>query len=141
MSTHVSAAAPTALTAIDWHKLARDAFGQGFAGTFIGGSLTALAKALDERPRVHAAPVVDHSVDDDDDDADDDTDAKLTEAASILGVATNASEDEIRAALRARLASSRLHPDHGGDGVEASRLISAKNLLIERAKLSHASAS
>jgi hypothetical protein len=139
MSTHVSAAAPTALSAIDWHELARDAFGQGFAGTFIGGSLAALAKALDERPRAPAAPIIDHSTNDDDDD-DVAEDEELTAAASLLGVAANATEDQIRAALRARLASSRLHPDHGGDGIEASRLISAKNLLVERARLAHASA-
>jgi hypothetical protein len=139
MNTNASAAAPTALTAINWHKLARDAFGQGFAGTFIGGSLAALAKALDERQCPPAAPVVDQTIDDDGEESEHDGD-EATQAASLLGVATDATEDQIRAALRARLASSRLHPDHGGDGVEASRLISAKNLLVERARLAQASA-
>ena len=53
---------------------------------------------------------------------------------ALLGVAVDASADEVRAALRARLSASRLHPVHGGDGEEAKRLIAAKNLLIERAR-------
>ena len=61
-------------------------------------------------------------------------DERVVEAAALLGVEIDASEDEIRAALRARLSSSRVHPDHGGDADEAKRLIAAKNLLIERAK-------
>jgi hypothetical protein len=61
-------------------------------------------------------------------------DERTAKAASLLGVGVDSTEDEIRAALRARLASSRLHPDHGGDGEEAKQLIAAKNLLIERAK-------
>jgi curved DNA-binding protein CbpA len=52
----------------------------------------------------------------------------------VLGVSLDASADEIRAALRDRLATSQLHPDQGGDGKEATRLIAAKNLLIERLK-------
>jgi hypothetical protein len=51
-----------------------------------------------------------------------------------LGVGTDASPDEVRAALRARLSASPLHPDHGGDGEQAKRLIAAKNHLIERAR-------
>lgn len=61
-------------------------------------------------------------------------DDKAAHAAALLGVDANASEDEIRAALRSLLSGSRLHPDHGGDGEEAKRLIAAKNLLIERAR-------
>ena len=53
-------------------------------------------------------------------------------AANALGISIEASEDEIRAALRARLASSKIHPDQGGDGEEAKRLVAAKNLLVER---------
>ncbi len=59
-------------------------------------------------------------------------DPEVIDAARILGVHANASADEIRAALRARLATSGLHPDHGGDGDEARRLIDARNLLIAR---------
>jgi hypothetical protein len=55
-------------------------------------------------------------------------------AAALLGVSLDASADEIRRALRVKLGSSRLHPDHGGDGVEAARLIAAKNLLIDRVR-------
>jgi hypothetical protein len=61
-------------------------------------------------------------------------DERAAAAAALLGVAIDATEDEIRSALRSRLASSRLHPDHGGDGEQAKNLIAAKNLLIERAR-------
>jgi len=61
-------------------------------------------------------------------------DVAAVEAATILGVDVDATADEIRAALRSRLSSSRLHPDQGGDGEEAKRLIAAKNLLVARAR-------
>jgi hypothetical protein len=54
------------------------------------------------------------------------------EAAELLGVPLDASADQIRGALRAKLARSGLHPDQGGDGHAAKRLIAAKNLLMER---------
>ncbi len=63
---------------------------------------------------------------------DDVTEARA--AAALLGVALDASIDEIRAALRRKLGASGLHPDHGGDGEQAKRLIAAKNLLVERAR-------
>jgi hypothetical protein len=63
-----------------------------------------------------------------------DVDERTASAAALLGVAVDASADEVRAALRARLSASQLHPDHGGDGEEAKRLIAAKNLLIERTR-------
>lgn len=58
----------------------------------------------------------------------------VAEAAALLGVSFDATEDQLRAALRAQLSSSRIHPDHGGDGEAAKRLIAAKNLLVERAR-------
>jgi hypothetical protein len=61
-------------------------------------------------------------------------DLEARNAAELLGVAEGATQDDIRAALRRRLASSQLHPDQGGDGEEAKRLIAAKNLLIDRAR-------
>ena len=60
-------------------------------------------------------------------------DAEL-EAAARLGVDAGASADEIRAALRARLAAARIHPDQGGDHETAAQLIAAKNLLCARAR-------
>lgn len=134
MSTQSSTAA-SPLSRIDWHKLARDAFGQGFVAGFIGGALHGLAQVVDAKTHEETN---EPQMGSDDEAADD---AEVIEAAAALGVAATATEDEIRAALRAHLASSRLHPDHGGDGVEASRLIAAKNLLIERAKLAQASTS
>jgi hypothetical protein len=55
-------------------------------------------------------------------------------AATLLEVNLDASADEIRRALRRKLSVERLHPDHGGNGDRAARLIAAKNLLIERLK-------
>ena len=58
----------------------------------------------------------------------------VVEAATLLGVSIDATEDQLRAALRSRLSSSRIHPDHGGDAEAAKCLIAAKNLLVERAR-------
>ncbi len=60
------------------------------------------------------------------------TDPALTDAAHVLGVAVDASPDEIRAAFRRRFADERLHPDQGGDEEAAKRLTAAKNLLIQQ---------
>jgi hypothetical protein len=60
--------------------------------------------------------------------------AAAARAAGLLGVSLTATPDEIRAALRAKLATSRLHPDHGGDGELARALIAAQNLLLARAR-------
>jgi hypothetical protein len=117
-----STASPMPLTAIDWQRLAREAFGQGFVAGFIGGTLQTVAKMVDEKHGVQIEEPAASGADDDD----------AIEAAALLGVSVDASDTEIRAALRARFSSSGLHPDHGGDGVEAARLIAAKNLLIER---------
>src|SRR5262245_1295712 len=46
-------------------------------------------------------------------------DDEAADAAALLGVSFDATEDEIRAALRAQLVSSRVHPDQGGDAEEA----------------------
>jgi len=67
-------------------------------------------------------------------DADRPTDDDSLAAAMLLEVNLDASADEIRRALRRKLSVQRLHPDQGGNGVAAVRLIAAKNLLIERLK-------
>lgn len=59
-------------------------------------------------------------------------DEAAQKAAQLLGIRIDVSADDIRAALRAALRDTRLHPDHGGDGDAAKELIAAKNLLIER---------
>jgi hypothetical protein len=56
------------------------------------------------------------------------------EAAKLLAIDVDASPDEIRAALRAKMSAGGVHPDHGGDERVAKRLIAARNLLIERAQ-------
>jgi hypothetical protein len=72
--------------------------------------------------------------DDEDDDGELVTDAVELEAAARLGVDVDAADDVVRAALRQRLAESRIHPDHGGDHDAAAELIAAKNLLCARAR-------
>lgn len=70
-------------------------------------------------------------------DAEDDelvTPTEELEAAARLGVDVDASADVVRAALRERLAASRIHPDQGGDHDVAAQLIAAKNLLCARAR-------
>ena len=57
-------------------------------------------------------------------------DPQVAEAAALLGVDLDTSAAKIRAALRARIVRDRLHPDHGGDGEEARRLIAARDLLL-----------
>ena len=58
----------------------------------------------------------------------------IAEAASLLRVPSDATEKQIRSALRARLSESRAHPDHGGDGDEAKRLIAARDLLLTQVR-------
>ena len=65
--------------------------------------------------------------------AEEPTDDEL-DAAKQLGISVDAPADEVRAALRQRIAASAIHPDHGGAHAAASRLIAAKNLLCDRAR-------
>jgi hypothetical protein len=129
----------TERVAIDWGEVARAALGSAFVAGILTGALHVLGKVLDAEDieeRRDASPETDMPDDADmegeDQVADVDDDAQR--AAAVLGVDLNASADEIRAALRARLADSQIHPDQGGDGEEAKELIAAKNLLIERAR-------
>lgn len=135
----------TACLKCDWTTLAKAALGSNELAAMVGEAFRAIGRSIehdiaraesatppqsppDETPRVDApadhAPVV--------------IDAATAEAAALLGVAVDANADEIRAALRARLTTSRLHPDQGGDAEEAKRLIAAKNFLIERARAARA---
>jgi hypothetical protein len=133
---------------VDWPAVARAAVGSAFVAGLVGGFVAIAARLLsneDARALVehlrkireasergqNAAPEADATSDGGESD---DDEAKALEAALLLGVRLDASEDEIRAALRARLRDSGIHPDHGGDGEEAKRLIAARNLLAERAR-------
>lgn len=59
-------------------------------------------------------------------------DAADAEAQRILGVPSSASEEDIRAAYRAKMASA--HPDRGGAHHEAARLTAARDRLLKRRK-------
>lgn len=61
-------------------------------------------------------------------------DPGMLAAAALLDVSVEASEKEIRSALRRRLSESRAHPDHGGDGDHAQRLIAARDLLLKQVR-------
>lgn len=54
------------------------------------------------------------------------------EAQQILGVPSGASEEEIRAAYRSKMA--RAHPDRGGAHHDAARLTAARDRLLKRWK-------
>lgn len=57
-------------------------------------------------------------------------DAADVEARAVLGVRAGASEADIRAAYRSRMA--RAHPDRGGSHAEAARLTAARDRLLRR---------
>jgi uncharacterized protein YbjQ (UPF0145 family) len=151
MTTKEQAPAPpiAAPVGVDWREVARSALGSAFLAGLIGGALHVLGRVIEAEARTavermrDAAGAVEgdaetaadageapHEEEHEGDDLD-----EAAEAARLLGVGLDASESEIRAALRARLTDSRMHPDHGGDGEEAKRLIAARNLLVERARM------
>ena len=101
----------------------RDALLAGLVAAVVVGSAVLLAHA--ELPA---------EVDETDEPTADEATADELDAAQHLGISVDASADEVRAALRERLASSRIHPDQGGPLAAASRLIAAKNLLCDRAR-------
>ena len=122
---------------IDWNEIARKALGSAVLAAFVSGAMQVLSDVicaelqsaskrngktetpLDEPPPTEVIT---------------DRDDELAEAGELLGVDPEAGQAEIRAALRARLATSRVHPDQGGDAEEAKRLIAAQNLLLEHAR-------
>ena len=86
------------------------------------GSLSALAwelwPRLNSRPKNQQRPT-----------AEDPADAQ---ARAALGVAANASDADIRAAYRTKMAHA--HPDRGGSHNEAARLTAARDRLLKRKK-------
>jgi hypothetical protein len=122
---------------IDWNEVARKALGSAVLAAFVGGAMQVLGDViraeLRAAPKRHvrdsapveppprAAPL--HNYRD-----------EYDLAGELLGVDPEAGQAEIRAALRARLAESRAHPDQGGDPEEAKILIAAQNLLLEYAR-------
>jgi hypothetical protein len=96
---------------------------QGTLSDLIDLGLAATINWLKEQARIAGDPSIDNQADED---------PEAIEAASVLGVSVDAPPDEIRAALRRKITARAIHPDQGGDGEEAARLIAAKNLLLDR---------
>ncbi len=117
--------------AIDLHGAARAAFGSALLAGLVGGGFYLLGQMRD-RIAARIAEEAARRAQEQAATAEEPIDADELEAAALLGVVVDASADEIRAALRAKLGASNIHPDRGGDGVEARALIDAKNLLIHR---------
>ncbi len=53
-------------------------------------------------------------------------------ARALLGLAPNPTEQQIRAAYRAKMA--RAHPDRGGSNAEAARLTAARDRLLRKSR-------
>jgi hypothetical protein len=101
----------------------RDALLAGLVAAVVVGSAVLLAHG--ELPA---------EVDETDESTADEATGDELDAAKHLGISVDASADEVRAALRERIAASRIHPDQGGAHEAAARLIAAKNLLCDRAR-------
>lgn len=86
------------------------------------GSLAALAwelwPRLNSRPKNQQRPTSEDPAD--------------AEARAVLGVAANATDADIRAAYRSKMAQA--HPDLGGSHNEAARLTAARDRLLKRKK-------
>jgi hypothetical protein len=118
---------------VDWQATAQRAFDWAIFGAIVGAGIHVLATLVEqEKSEVDPEPVATDPFVDAELEAEEELDVERLEAAKVLGVSVDATADEIRAALRARMAETRAHPDQGGDGEEAKRLIAAKNLLIQR---------
>jgi hypothetical protein len=141
----------TACLKCDWTSVARVALGSNELAAMVGEALRMIGRSIEADiarvqpeepppPPIESIPSVDESPKADTPRVEAEApkppisaaDEAAVNAAELLGIAVDATADEIRAALRARLSSSKLHPDQGGDGEEAKRLIAAKNLLVER---------
>ena len=123
---------------IDWNEVARKALGSAVLAAFVGGAMQVLGdviraelKAAPKRTHGGGAAPVEEAVESEQPVACRD---EFEKAGEVLGVDPEAGQSEIRAALRARLAESRVHPDQGGDPEEAKRLIAAQNLLLDYAR-------
>jgi hypothetical protein len=120
---------------IDWHEVARSAIGSAFLAGLFAGALHVIGKAIEVEVATAVPaptpPTPEPTSTDAQLEAENEMDDAALQAADLLGVTLRASEDEVRAALRAKLANSQLHPDQGGDGERAKTLITAKNFLIE----------
>ncbi len=103
----------------DWAQLARKALETLMWAGAVAGTIYAINVTLDDLEQDSPTPIS--------------NDEHFVEAARVLRVSAGATSDEIRAALRARLAETRSHPDQGGDEEQAKKLIAAKNLLMQRA--------
>lgn len=121
---------------LNWKQLARDMISSALFGTLLTQTFRALIAAVDEE-RERATIDADIAAEGSDDEDDEQIAAR---SATLLGISVDASEKEIRAALRTRLSASRLHPDHGGDADLTTRLIAARDVLIVRTRANKTSA-
>jgi len=122
---------------IDWNEIARKALGSAVFAAFVGGAMQVLSDVIQAELKSASMPNRNAEIPHDESTATEmtaDRSGEIVEAGELLGVDPQAGEAEIRAALRAHLAESRVHPDHGGDVEEAKRLIAAQNLLLEHAR-------
>ena len=115
----------------DWKQLANDFLTSALFSTLMTSATRALRTLLDEKA---AQKTREPSGERDSDITAEEAEDAAREAAILLGVDVDASESEVRAALRAHLTLSRLHPDHGGDHAKTALLLTARNLLIGRAR-------
>jgi hypothetical protein len=104
---------------IDWAEVARRALGSAVLAGLVSGALDVLVRIVEREINEPSSPHVD---------------PETSAAVELLGVSVDATEAEIRAALRAKLIATRAHPDHGGDAELTRRLIDARDLLLKHAQ-------
>jgi DnaJ-class molecular chaperone len=59
----------------------------------------------------------------------------VKDAAKLLGVATDASEKELKAARHKLFVTQNNHPDRGGDKEKSQKILAAFEMLMKRAKI------
>ena len=123
-------------TSINWRELASAALSSAVMAGVVSGGILLLARLVEEHnaqclARAEAARAAERN-DTDAIENVDGSDEEIVAAAELLGVTLEATADEVRSALRVKMMQGQIHPDHGGDGVEARRLIAARDLLLDR---------
>src|SRR5437868_6091028 len=90
---------------VDWQATAQRAFDWAIFGAIVGAGIHVLATLVEQgKTEVDPEPMATEPIVDAEIEAADELDIEGLEAAKVLGVSVDASPDEIRAALRARMA-------------------------------------